>query len=157
MPSYMFRDERGDIPRNAHDLAQPIPAHALTPAAEWGRERVRLAYQRDQAMREASRAPQAETEAEVEPLQPWMVTPEMHVRVGGETIRIVTGAPRPGDVVTSGARALERVAAEHGFEVKRLVLPDRVIIEGLHRRARVGFRAGWVEGRASFGSSRPIG
>lgn len=122
MTTYAFRDERGDVTMLAPEFGRPIPVHAQQPSALAAVEaHKRIALERDAVRR---------------------------------MDEIVTDHGRPalvpydGDVVTSTARGVVKLAEANGFEVKLFRFPDSCRVEGLHRGRRVIFRATWTRGEA---------
>lgn len=150
MAVYMFRDERGDVLRNAHDLGMPTPVHALRESSLAAVESMRqagLARRVDRLMakitRDVGRPPADEVET-------WLVTPQRRWRIGGKMVTVITGAPYAPDPITDAARRLMALAEEVGFEVKLLSGVSWCRVEGLRREERCGFRATWTEGAADI-------
>lgn len=144
MSTYAFRDDAGDLVASFPEFAQPIPAHAQTPGALAAVESARVHGRRARLDRvvagfvlEHGNAP---------PPEPYLVPEYRTTRKGKrkETGRMTSG------VVTSGARALVKLAEERGFDVKLESLPDRCVVSGY--RADAGFSCEWLRGRASSGT-----
>lgn len=117
MALYMFRTPSGDIIANHHDLARPTPVHAVRPASLAAVEN----------MREAARARRV-------------------LALGREMLADPGEVPYDGDPITSGARSLEQLAQDCGFETMMLSGEDWCRVEGIRRAERVGFRATWQRG-----------
>lgn len=126
-------------------LAMPTPAHALTDAAEEARESMRRYGHEKRLARVVSS----------------LVTEHGHKRV----IPYDGGIPR-------AALATKRKAEAAGFAVELIEYATGCVVQGIHAKRRVGFRAFWERGKTAGGtwhsggrdrwklvdiSSRPIG
>jgi hypothetical protein len=119
--TYAFRDASGDLVASYPEFARPIPPHAQTPGALAAVESVRELGRRTRLDR---------------------VVAGIVLEHGNPP----PVAPYEGDVVTSGARAMVKLAKSRGFDVKVEPLPDRVVVSGF--RPDCGFSAEWVRGNA---------
>lgn len=121
MPTYAFRDERGDLVLSAPEFAKPIPSHAQTPEARAAVESMRrLGYER-------------RLEAVVSSLVTEHGNPKRVTYAGG---------------IPRNATALEKAAQRAGFETQLLAFAEGCRVEGIDRAARVGFTATFIRGRA---------
>jgi hypothetical protein len=102
-----------------YELARPIPAHALTPAALAAVEAHRRMAWRDRLEREVAS----------------LVTDH------GRPRRL----PYDGDPVTARAKSVLKKAQAAGFRTNLVVLSDRCAVEGWREDA--AFRATWVRGK----------
>ena len=105
------------------DLVKPIPAHALTEAAEEARQSIRRYGHRRRL------------EAQVSALVTEVGNPRAE--------------PFDGDVVPAAAKRLEAKARAAGFQTVVVEQVAGCVVEGLDRERKVGFRAFWERGKAA--------
>lgn len=125
MPTYAFRDERGELVLSAPEFAKPIPVHAQTPEARAAVEAMRR-YGHERRL--------------------GAVVQSLVTEHGRPHVQPYTGG------VPTAAKRVEKAASAAGFETMTREDGETTIVEGLHRGRRVGFRAYWKRGRAIGGT-----
>ena len=123
MTTYAFRTSSGDVLGMFPEFAPPTPLHALTEAAERGREAVRrvgLARRVDRIM-----------EGVVTEIPP-------EGRPVAEVVEL------PVSALTRNAATIARLAAEAGFTVRAHGVDGRVMVEGYRLSPPEGFRVSWL-------------
>lgn len=140
MVTYAFRAPGGDIVSMHPEFCKPKPVHAQAGGSVEAVEAIRR-------MGQARRALLAEAKpVAVAVAEPYAISPGFEVAWRtGEIVSVVTGAPKPIDPVTAGARRLLALAEAKGFTAQILTTDDACTVEG-HHPSRVGFRAIWKRG-----------
>lgn len=139
MASYAYGGTDGPGPIGS-EFARPTPMHVLRAREAEG---LPLSSQVPRAPREVDY--HFVTDVGRPPIVPYE-KPEMRRTKKGKLKP--TGRMLPADPVTPNARKLLALAERAGMETNLIVLHDRCAVEGVDRKAGVGFRAHWTRGRA---------
>lgn len=145
MATYAFRDAHGDVVLLAPEFEKPAPTHTMTEGAEEAIESIRrLGHER-----------------RAERIIAALVTEHGHKRV----------IPYDGPIPAAAKTTLWKALAA-GFDAELVETTVGCVVQGIHKKRRVGFRAWWEYGKTTGGtwhsggrdrwklidiSSRPIG